>query len=300
MFEKKIEKIQKIIKERPINIFIGKNANLFSREIVNIILYNFKQFQIIEDTKNSDIIINHITDSNHEIYDSTLNILISGEPVNLILKYDISVDTKYNSNAFKVIYYPFIFSSLSEHRKSINPKDYLNEKKNFCAYMYNQSYNNRIKYFNLLSRYKKVDALGKCCNNVNIKDTRGIYNDKITYNDIAVNHYSIYKFVLAIESTMLEGYTTEKLINPLIANSLPIYWGDSKIFQYINKKRIIYIPDFSSDNELLEHIKYLDTHDDKYNEIVSENIYVDPDFTIEKFNIEIKNTISEILGFQKY
>ena len=117
MFEKKIEKIQKIIKERPINIFIGKNANLFSREIVNIILYNFKQFQIIEDTKNSDIIINHITDSNHEIYDSTLNILISGEPVNLILKYDISVDTKYNSNAFKVIYYPFIFSSLSEHRK---------------------------------------------------------------------------------------------------------------------------------------------------------------------------------------
>ena len=99
---------------------------------------------------------------------------------------------------------------------------------------------------------------------------------------------------------MLEGYTTEKLINPLIANSLPIYWGDSKIFQYINKKRIIYIPDFSSDNELLEHIKYLDTHDDKYNEIVSENIYVDPDFTIEKFNIEIKNTISEILGFQKY
>ena len=300
MFEKKIEKIQKIIKERPINIFIGKNANLFSREIVNIILYNFKQFQIIEDTKNSDIIINHITDSNHEIYDSTLNILISGEPVNLILKYDISVDTKYNSNAFKVIYYPFIFSSLSEHRKSINPKDYLNEKKNFCAYMYNQSYNNRIKYFNLLSRYKKVDALCKCCNNVNIKDTRGIYNDKITYNDIAVNHYSIYKFVLAIESTMLEGYTTEKLINPLIANSLPIYWGDSKIFQYINKKRIIYIPDFPSDNELLEYIKYLDTHNDKYNEIVSENIYVDPDFTIEKFNIKIKNTISEILGFQKY
>ena len=298
--EKKIEKIQKIIKERPINIFIGKNANLFSRNIIDIILYNFKQFQIIEDTKISDIIINHITDSNHKIYINTLNILISGEPVNLKLKYDISIDTKYNSNAFKVIYYPLVFLSLSEHRKSIDPKDYLKEKINFCAFMYQRPTDNRIKYFNLLSTYKKVDALGKCCNNMNIEDTRDIYNNEITFNDIAVNHYSIYKFVLAIENTMLEGYATEKLINPLIANSLPIYWGDSKIFQYINKKRIIYIPDFSSDNELLEHIKYLDTHDDKYNEIVSENIYVDPDFTIEKFNIEIKNTISEILGFQKY
>jgi hypothetical protein len=47
-----------------------------------------------------------------------------------------------------------------------------------------------IKLFNdqhkLLSNYKKVDGLGKCCNNVDIENTRTVYNSDITYNDISV------------------------------------------------------------------------------------------------------------------
>ena len=34
-----------------------------------------------------------------------------------------------------------------------------------------------------------------------------------------------YKFTLAFENSRAAGYVTEKLFQPLIAGSLPIYWG---------------------------------------------------------------------------
>jgi len=298
---KKIENIQKIIKNRPLKIFVNKNAMTYSKIFVDMILKNFNEYNLSTingvDTK-YDIIIDHITDTNSNSYcnDLSLSILISGEPWNSKYHYDISIDTKYKSNAKMTIYYPFIFLSLHEHHKSINPKDYIKEKTKFCAYMYQMELPHRICYFNLFSKYKMVDALGKCCNNVDIINTRYQYDANETYNDIAVEYYSNFKFVLAIENTMIDGYTTEKLMNPLIANSVPIYWGDSQIFKYINKKRVVYIPDFASNDDLLDHIKFLDENDSAYKAILDENIYVDPNFSIENLENELAKTIKKSLN----
>lgn len=247
-----------------------------------------------------DVFIGHITDeiafeaNNKDV----IGILISGEPYRSKYRFDISIDTKFTSNAIKTIYYPFIFSSLHERCKSY---DFLNnyaDKNKFCAYMYHISYEHRIKYFELLSKYKKVDALGKCCNNVKITNTRDRYDSELTYNDIAIDYYSHYKFVLAIENTLLKGYSTEKLLNPLIANSIPIYWGDDEIFKYINKTRVVYIPDFRTSDDLLKHIEYLDTNKEAYNNIISENIFVG-DFTIKNFETELCRNIGKELKFIK-
>lgn len=280
----------------PIKIFISKDSIQYSSHIVTMILLSLIKYRsiIVNNGEVADVIISHITDC-HEVTHNTLNILISGEPFYPKNIYDICIDTKYESLARVTIYYPFIFSSIHEHRQSIDPKYYNNTGNKFCAYMYSVSHTHRIKYFNLLSTYKKVDALGKCCKNINIESTRYNYDNKETYNDIAVKYYTEYKFVLALENSFVAGYCTEKLMNPLIANSIPIYWGDSAIFKYINKKRVIYIQDFKSDEDLLEYIKYIDTDSAAYQKIVNENIYLDPNFTIQEFESQLQREISATL-----
>ena len=47
-----------------------------------------------------------------------------------------------------------------------------------------------------MSQKIKIDSLGKCCNNVKVKNTRYVYNSEETYNDIAVKIYSDYKWEL--------------------------------------------------------------------------------------------------------
>lgn len=294
----KIQNLQKNLKERPIIVSIGKNSMNYSSKIVQIILSKFPKYYDIGNNNLCELCINHIVDNDHDINPHAINILISGEPWNISQKYDIAIDTKYKSNAIHTIYYPHIFMSIYEHKKSIDPKDYIKNKTKFCAYMYHMRHAHRIKYFDLVSTYKRVDALGRCCNNVEIENTRHIYNENETCNDISVEYYSNYKFVLAIENTiMLDGYTTEKLLNPLLANSLPIYLGDDKIFQYINKKRVVYVPDFKSDDELLEHIKFLDTNDVAYDNIMRENMFVNPDFSLEDYNSEFCDKVAKVLGF---
>jgi hypothetical protein len=275
-------------------IFINILANSYCKNIIQLILSNIKNYIIIENHIDSNIIISHIMDENKYFdYYNTFKILLSGEPLDSNENYDLFITT-FKSNSNKCIYYPYLYYSLYEHRLSINPLDYINIiKKNFCAYLYSREFDHRKYYFNLLYKYKKVDALGKCCNNINIENTRSVYNDNITYNDIAVKIYSEYKFVLAIENTDRIGYATEKLINPLIAGSVPLYWGNNDIFKYINKKRVIYLCDFNNENQLLNYIIFIDNNLNEYNKIINEPIFI-----IDHENIEnnFKNDILQYMS----
>lgn len=280
-----------------LKIFINKNALLYAKNIIKMIFKNFKKYIIVPPNEVYDISINHLMDDYHYYRNSSFNILISGEPHKSKYCYDLCIDTKYESNAKMTIYYPLVFGSIHEHKKSTNSLDYLKEKTKFCAYMYNMSYDHRIKYFHLVSKYKKVDALGKCCNNVNIEFTRNKYTSTQTYNDIAVEYYSDYKFVLAIENSNIRGYATEKLMNPLIANSIPIYWGNSEIFQIINKKRVIYIPDFDNDDSLLAFIELIDNNDTLYQSIINNSWFVDPETSIESIEKEVESKIYQMFNY---
>ena len=68
-------------------------------------------------------------------------------------------------------------------------------------------------------------------------------NNEYTYNDLAVIKYTDYKFVLALENGIDFGYLTEKLINPILANSIPIYAGPNDIFDIINSRAPILFSD---------------------------------------------------------
>ena len=67
----------------------------------------------------------------------------------------------------------------------------------------------RINFFNALSKVKKVDSGGRYLNNIGyvVEDKMALIKD--------------YKFVFAFENSSFPGYTTEKILEPLIANCIP-------------------------------------------------------------------------------
>ncbi len=275
-----------------IKIKFSKNMKLWYSKLIILFLSLFNNYIEVD---NEIPHINFYTYHCQSYNKDCLNIMINGEKADNKNNTDIALLTTKNKTFGYNIYFPQMFSSLWERHNLISTKGFNNTKEHFCAYMYSYNLEYRVKLFNEISKYKKVDALGKSCNNINFEDTRFVYNDNLTYNDIAVEKYSKYKFVLALENGIEEGYFTEKLLNPLLANSIPIYAGPKDAFNIINKKRVIYVYDFKNTNELIEYIKLVDNNEDMYNSIINNKIWIS-DLNIDTYNDYILNEFKKIFS----
>ena len=132
------------------------------------------------------------------------------------------------------------------------PELFLNKKKFACMVVSNANAKERIEFFNRLSRYKKVDSGGRYLNNVGgpVADKRNFIQD--------------YKFVLSFENSTYPGYTTEKLIEPMLVNSIPLYWGNEQVGQDFNTDSFVHVNRFSSFDEAIERIIELDNDEEQY------------------------------------
>lgn len=141
--------------------------------------------------------------------------------------------------------------------KVIVPEVVLNRK--FCSFVVSNAKGapERERFFQLLSEYKQVDSGGRYKNNVG-----GPVPDK---NDFIKN----YKFNIAFENSMCDGYTTEKIMEPMLVNSVPIYWGNKLIDQDFNPASFVNVSNYSSLEEAVEHIVRLDQNDDEYLSLLS-------------------------------
>lgn len=116
----------------------------------------------------------------------------------------------------------------------------------------------RERFFRLLSEYKQVDSGGRQWNNVG-----GSVQDKQEF-------ISNYKFNIAFENSAVRGYTTEKIMDAMTANTLPIYWGNPWIGKDFNERSFINVNAFSSLEEAVQRIVELDTNDEQYLNIMKE------------------------------
>lgn len=292
----KIKKIKFIIENNyPLKIYVSSTIKNYYNVILKIILSKFIYYEIINNIdKDTNISIYSVADY-IDLNTNCLNICLNGEKEDSQEETDIAILTtkkfKYSFN----IYFPHLYQSLWERK--LDYFTYLsNSKKYFCAYMYSYDVPYRVEIFNEVSKYKNVTALGKSCNNIEETD-RGIYNENITYNDLAVQKYSDYKFVLALENSIEIGYLTEKLINPILANSIPIYAGPPDIFDIINKNRIIYVYDFLNFNELNKYIEKIDNDNILYDLTINENIFTGK-LSYNNFYDYLNNKIEKSLGLQ--
>lgn len=141
------------------------------------------------------------------------------------------------------------------------PKDLrqFQQKKKFCCMLVsNPNAKERIEFFHQLSKYKKVDSAGRYLNNVGFSAE----NKKEFIKD--------YKFVISFENSSYPGYTTEKLIEPMLVNSIPIYWGNPRVGDDFNTKSFININDFRSFDEAIQYIIELDNDEEKYLALASQ------------------------------
>ena len=152
----------------------------------------------------------------------------------------------------------FNFKDLKK-KKKWGAEKLLNRK--FCSIVVsniNLSNSIRERFFRLLSEYKQVDSGGRQWNNVG-----GPVQDKQEF-------ISNYKFNIAFENSAVRGYTTEKIMDAMTANTLPIYWGNPWIGKDFNERSFINVNAFSSLEEVVQRIVELDTNDEQYLNIMKE------------------------------
>ncbi len=129
----------------------------------------------------------------------------------------------------------------------------LRSKSRFCNFVYsNPAAATRIKFFQKLSEYKQVDSGGSVLNNLGFRPP-----NKQTFLES-------YKFTIAFENARYPGYTTEKLVEPMLANSLPIYWGNPAVERDFNTRSFINCHDYDTFEEVIDEIIHLDSDDGRY------------------------------------
>lgn len=141
--------------------------------------------------------------------------------------------------------------------RSINIAEVKKFKTKFCNFLYgnvNGSY--RKEFFELLSKYKKVESCGRLLNNT------GYYIG--SSEEEKIEWQKNYKFSIAFENVSMPGYTTEKLLHGLVANTVPIYWGNPYVIQDFNKKAFINCNDYNTFDEVIERIIEIDNNDDMF------------------------------------
>jgi hypothetical protein len=129
-------------------------------------------------------------------------------------------------------------------------------KTRFCNFVYSNSRpQERVHFCRLLMTYQRVDSPGKVLNNCAPFDSHGYqYERKFEF-------LKNYRFTIAFENEGAPLYTTEKILHPLVVGSIPIYWGNPDVASLFNPKSFINCFEFSSFEEVVEYVKYVDQSD---------------------------------------
>ena len=115
---------------------------------------------------------------------------------------------------------------------------------------------------------RKIDCLGACLRNTPWPAEAGSVQQLAGSTKMAL--LARYKFTLAFENSQSEGYVTEKFFQPLIAGSVPVYWGAPDVADFAPDPRsYINVEDYGSIQELAEYLAYLDRNDTAYAELLA-------------------------------
>ncbi|NTS43782.1 hypothetical protein HRG84_23070 [Flavisolibacter sp. BT320] len=164
------------------------------------------------------------------------------------------------------------------------PEAFLKKKKFACMVVSNPNATERIDFFHQLSKYKKVDSGGKYLNNIG-----GPVANKMEF-------ISDYKFVLSFENSSHPGYTTEKLIEPMLANCIPVYWGNPNVGRDFNISSFIHVNGFNSVEKAIERIVELDRDENKFLQVVNEPWFVGNQIPYEMTMVDLEHFFDFIIS----
>jgi len=186
-----------------------------------------------------------------------------------------------------------------------DPEAILARKSRFCAFVVsNPLCRTRNDFFHRLSRYKPVDSGGRLFNTLGYRvgDKQAFLRD--------------YKFTIAFENESHPGYTTEKIVEPMLADSLPIYWGDPLVGSDFDTRSFLSAHDGRSLDDLVDRVIAVDRDPALHRELLGRPWYrgnrvprcADSDAILDQFDrifatsvepIARRRTVSHLLGIDR-
>ena len=165
----------------------------------------------------------------------------------------------------------------------------------FCSFIVsNPKCKTRNTMFEMLNKYKKVHSAGRHLNNMG-RNLEGTWSSSIHLDFI-----SQHKFMICFENTKMETYSTEKIVNAYLGNTIPIYWSSPHIKNIFNEDSMLFLEDETEEsfNKLIQKVIELDNNDEKYMEFVNRPVfniknkeYWKEHYTLEKLGKKIDKLI---------
>ena len=162
-----------------------------------------------------------------------------------------------------------IYLLFGDAYKLLEPKPPVEQlwNRKFCRVMFGKrapaSVSPREEYFHRLCAYKQVDSFGTHFNNMG-RQVPIERNVELTRE---------YKFALAFENHSAPGWTTEKIFFPMLANSIPIYWGNPEIGREFNTRSFVNCHEYPNFDAVIARIKELDQNEEEYAKVIAEPWY---------------------------
>lgn len=242
----------------------------------NLFLEFLEQNFPVKICDNPDYLIYSVYGTKHLNYEKAVKILYTGE--NLVPDFNLCDYAmgfhhlefgdrymRYPLYAYYQRYYSKVYGQEIDRAQGSSGNESLTYRK-FCNFVYSNNVNSdpvRDQFFRELSNYKKVDSGGRHLNNIG-----GPVKDKLSF-------IKDYKFTIAFENSSVPGYTTEKLLEPIIVNSLPVYYGNPLINIDFIPDSFILLSDRNDIKRVIDEIVALDNDDQKYLAILNKKKFTD-------------------------
>ena len=159
--------------------------------------------------------------------------------------------------------FPFFFHSREKMERLQRSLGELTDSealsRDFCSVLISNVSRDPIvfEFYDKLNGYKRIASGGSWNNTVG-----RCIGDKYSFINSC-------KFHIAFENTMVPGYVTEKILDSLIASSVPIYWGASAAKEDFAGRGFINISDFDTLDEAVNYIIEVDNNDGLYMELLN-------------------------------
>ena len=124
------------------------------------------------------------------------------------------------------------------------------QKKNF-VYMQSACVEFRDIMVQELMEKFKIDCVGRCLNNTNIN-----VKDKLEF-------IKDYNFVISFENSSTAGYSTEKLTDGFVSNTIPVYFGDPNVGKDFYDSSFVNYHSFDKKEEIYDRLNDLIKDDGK-------------------------------------
>jgi hypothetical protein len=121
----------------------------------------------------------------------------------------------------------------------------------FCNFIYSHDVDYRNHVLERFARAGTVESAGRCRNSLGGWQVPGGMPGKIAYQ-------RDFRFSLAVENSIWPGYVTEKLVEPMLAGSLPVYLGDPQVHCDFNSASFLNFASFATLDELIDRVRALD------------------------------------------